>query len=354
MAQISTGTLVTGVVGLEEVVKDHPGPKPKINHYSQANQLAEIKESNPEFKQVHSQVLQDVLKRLDNAFANFYRRVKAGEAPGYPRFKGRNRFHSITFPQAGWNLKNDKLTLAKIGTVKVKLHREVVGKVKTVTLKKEGNQWYVTFSVETEVEVPEYHQGGAIGLDLGLEHFANLSNGEQVDNPRFFRNAQTKLAKAQRKWDKVKKLKRDNPLRAKRGKLVVQAHRKVRNSRADFHHKLARKLVKEYSLIAVENLSIKGLASGKLAKSVNDAGWGQFLQILTNKAEEAGTLVVEVNPQQTSQRCPECGAIRKKELWERWHQCPCGCSMHRDTAAALVILSRGLATVGSIPGSPTT
>ena len=349
--KFNTGTEIIGVVGIEGVLRDNPSPKPKINYYSQANQLAEIKEISPEFKQVHSQVLQDVLKRLDKAFDNFFRRVKAGETPGYPRFKGKNRFNSITFPQGGWSLKNDKLNLSKIGTVKVKLHREVMGKVKTVTLKKDGNQWYVTFSVETEIEVPAYHEGGAIGIDLGLEHFANLSNGIQVDNPRFFRNAQTKLAKAQRKWDKVKKLKRGNSLRQKRGKIIVQAHRKVRNCRADFAHKLSKTLVETYSLIAVENLSIKGLASGMLAKSVNDAGWGQFLQMLNFKAENAGSRVVEVDPRYTSQTCPECGIIRKKELSERWHSCECGCEMHRDTAAALIILARGLSGVGTIPRS---
>ena len=347
--KFNTGTEIIGVVGIEGVLRDNPSPKPKINYYTQANQLAEIKEIYPEFKQVHSQVLQDVLKRLDKAFDNFFRRVKAGETPGYPRFKGKNRFNSVTFPQGGWSLSNDKLSLSKIGTVKVKLHREVLGKVKTVTLKKDGNQWYVIFSVETEIEIPAFHEGGVVGIDLGIEHFANLSNGEQVDNPRFFRKAQKHLAKAQRKWDKVKQLKKGNPLRQKPGKVVTRAHRKVRNCRADFAHKLSKTLVETYRLIAVENLVIKALAAGMLAKSVNDAGWGQFLQMLNFKAENAGSRVVVVDPRYTSQTCPECGIVRKKELSERWHSCECGCEMHRDRAAALVIFSRGLATVRNQP-----
>lgn len=326
-----------------------PAP-PFLNYYSQANQLSEIKEARLDFKEVHSQVLQNVLKRVDRAFAGLFRRVKAGQNPGYPRFQGRRRYNSITFTQSGWSLTNAKLTLSKIGTVRVKLHREVLGKVKTVTIKRESrDKWFVVFSVETPVEIPAHHEGPYVGIDLGLEHFANLSNGEQVDNPSFFRKAQKKLAKAQRKWDKVKSFSKGNPLRAGPGKMVRAAHRKVKNSRAGFQHKLSKTFVQTYSLIAVENLNIKGLASGMLSNSVNDAGWGEFLHMLNYKAVNAGGRVVEVDARYTSQICPECGAVAKKELSVRWHECPCGCEMHRDVAAALVILSRGLSTLRNQP-----
>lgn len=334
------------VVGIENVVGEGAPPQPYLNYYSQADQLSEIKEARPEFREVHSQVLQNVLKRVDLTFAAFFRRVKAGQTPGYPRFKGRGRYNSITFPQGGWALKNSKLTLSKIGTFRVKLHRSVIGKVKTVTIKREGlEKWFVVFSVETTALVPAHHEGPAVGIDLGLEHFANLSNGQQVDNPRFFRKAQKKLAKAQSKWDKVKHLRKGNPLRGKRGKMVSAAHWKIKNCRSDFQHKLSKTLVQTYSLIAVENLNVKGLASGMLAKSVNDAGWGQFLHMLNYKAENAGSRVVEVDARYTSQICPKCDAVAKKELSVRWHSCPCGCELHRDVAAALVILSRGLSTL---------
>lgn len=352
---VYTGTAYTEyddntVVAFEYVTGEGAPKPPNINYYTQAAQLGEIKQTRPEFKEVHSQVLQNVLKRVDLAFAAFFRRVTAGQTPGYPRFKGAGNFDSFTFPQLGWSLNNAKLTLSKIGTVRVKLHREVLGKVKTCTIKREGrDKWFVIFSVETTVEVPLPHEGPAVGIDLGLEHFANLSNGEQVDNPRYFRKAQKKLAKAQRKWDKVKHLKKGNPLRAGPGKVVKAAHRKVKNSRADFQHKLTRTLVQTYSLIAVENLNVKGLASGMLSKSVNDAGWGQFLQMLRYKAVNAGSEVVAVDPRHTSQICPACGAVARKELSVRWHSCPCGCEMHRDVAAALVILSRGLSTLRNQP-----
>ncbi len=351
----NTGTAYThfedGSMVAFEYVTGPDAPKPPVvNYENQANQLVEIKEARPEFNLLHSQVLQNVLKRLDLAFSAFFRRVQAGETPGYPRFKSKNRYDSFTFPQGGWSIKNNRLTLSKIGTLKVKLHRCVIGKVKTCTIKREcRDKWFVIFSVESELELelelPLTHKGPVVGIDCGLEHFANLSNGEQVENPRFFRKAQKRLAKAQRKWDKVKHLKKGDVARQKPGKVVSRMHRKVKNCRSDFQHKLSRKLVNTYSLIAVENLNIKGLAGGRLAKSVNDAAWGQFLQMLKNKAEEAGSLVVEVDPRFTSQTCPNCGSIAKKELAVRWHSCPCGCEMHRDISAAQVILSRGLSAV---------
>lgn len=318
-----------------------------LNYYDQQNQLPEIKEIRTDLASIHSQVLQDVLKRVDLAFKGFFTRIKRGVKAGFPRFQGRDRYDSFTFPQGGWSIKNDRLTLSKIGTIKVKLHREVLGKVKTCTIKREaGNIWFVVFSVETEIETPQYHPGGAIGIDVGLEHFANLSNGEQIENPRFYRKAQKKLAKIQRKWDKVKRLSRRNPLKRKASLALSRAHRKTKNCRLDFQHKLSKNLVSTYSLIVVEDLNIKGLAAGMLAKSVNDAGWSGFIAMLRYKVENTGSKLVEIDPRQTSQICPECGAIAKKELSVRWHSCPCGAEMHRDTAAAIVILSRGLATLG--------
>jgi putative transposase len=316
-----------------------------LNYYDQANQLAEIKEERTDLKEIHSQVLQDVLKRVDKAFGGFFSRLKTGKKAGFPRFQGRNRYDSFTFPQGGWSVKNDKLTISKIGTIRINLHREVMGKVKTCTIKRDGlNNWFVCFSVEYEFEQP-VHEGPVIGIDVGLENFANLSNGEQVANPRLFRKSEKNLAKVQRKLAKLKSLPRRDPGKIIAKRSVTRAYRKVKNQRLDFAHKLSHKLVTQYSLIAVENLNIKGLASGMLAKSVNDAAWSLFLNLLEYKAENAGSLVVKVDPRYTSQTCPDCGNIRKKELSERWHSCDCGSSMHRDVAAALVILSRGLATV---------
>ena len=314
-----------------------------VSFAEQSATLAECKEVRPDLAEVYSQTLQDVLHRVDKAFKAFYARVKRGDKAGFPRFRSYDRYDSFTYPQLGWSLQNDTLTLSKIGRLKVKLHRPVQGKVKTVQVKREGNRWFVCFSVEIDVEVPA-HTGPAIGIDVGLEHLANLSNGEQVDNPRYYRKGQKRLAKQQRQLAKAI---RTHPKRKEYRKRVATAHRKVRNHRADFLHKLSKRLVQTYSLIAVEKLNVKGLAGGRLAKSVNDAAWSNFTNMLRYKAEEAGSVLVEVDPRYTSQTCPQCGVIRKKELSERRHSClDCGFECHRDVAAALVILRRGLASVG--------
>jgi putative transposase len=319
-----------------------------LNYYDQANQLPAIREIRPDLESVHSQVLQDVLRRVDKTFKAFFNRVKHGVKAGFPRFKGRNRFDTFTYPQAGWSVKNDRLTLSKIGTIRFNLHREVIGKVKTCSIVRDGLNWFVCFSVENEVE-PPLHTGGAVGIDVGLENFANLSNGEQVPNPRLFRKSEKHLARVQRKLARLRNLPRRNPKKIKAGRAVTRAFKKSRNQRLDFAHKLSRSLVTTYSLIAVEDLNVKGLASSRLSKSVQDAAWSLFNTLLDYKAVEAGSRVVKVDPNQTSQICPSCGAIAKKDMSVRWHSCSCGCEMHRDIAAALVILSRGLATLSNQP-----
>ncbi len=339
-----------------------------LNYYDQANQLKEIKEERTDLKEVHSQVLQDVLKRVDKTFKAFFARVKRGVTPGFPRFKGRTFYTSFTFPQDGWSLKNNQITLSKIGTIRFNLHREVMGKVKTCTISRDGLNWFVCFSVEYEFEVP-LHEGAAIGIDVGLEHLLNLSNGEQIDNPRFYRKAEKHLAKLQRKLAKLRNLPRRDPTKVIAKRSLTRAFAKVKNHRLDFAHKLSHTLTKTYSLIVVEDLQITNLskrpkpkedadnpgqflpngaaAKGGLNKSILDAGWSTLINMLEYKVENTGSKLVKVDPRYTSQICPDCGTICKKELSQRWHSCECGSSMHRDTAAAKVILGRGLATIGN-------
>lgn len=313
-----------------------------VNFAEQSAALIECKEVRPDLADVYSQTLQDVLHRVDRAFKAFFSRVSKGEKAGYPRFQAKDRYDSFTYPQLGWSLHTNKLSLSKIGTLRVKLHRPVSGKVKSVSIRRDGGKWYVCFCVEYEFDVP-VHAGPAVGIDVGLEHFANLSNGEQVDNPRYFRKGEERLAKTQRRLSKCAK---SDPKRSEYRKRVACAHRKVRNQRADFLHKLSKRLVQTYSLIAVEKLNIKGLARMHLAKSVHDASWSAFFDMLAYKVENTGSRVVEVDARQTSQICPQCGSIRKKELSERWHKCECGYDAHRDIAAAQVILARGLSSIG--------
>jgi putative transposase len=312
-----------------------------LNYYDQANQLPAIKELRTDLNIVYSQVLQDVLRKVQKSFDGFFARIKRGDKPGFPRFQGRNRYDSFTYPQLGWSLKKDRLTLAKIGTIRVKLHRDVIGKVKTCTLKREGSYWFVCFAVEYEFESP-IHIGPAIGIDVGLEFFASLSNKEQIANPRYFRKSEKRLAKVQRKLSKLAKT---NSLRHKVRRAFTKTHRKVRNQRKNFAHKLSQEMASSYSIICLENLNVRGLAASRFAKSVNDAAWSTFIKLLRYKVEYTGSQLIEVDPRYTSQECPGCGAIKAKELSERWHSCPCGCELPRDVAAALVILARGLASL---------
>jgi putative transposase len=317
----------------------------------------------PELETLHSQVLQDVLKRVQKAFDGFFRRLHTKVKAGYPRFAGHNRYDSFTYPQGGWSLRNHKLTLSKIGTIKLKLHREVIGKVKTCTIKREGSHWYVCFSVESEI-TPPAHTGEAIGIDVGLENFANFSNGEQVTNPRYFRKAEKHLAKVQKRLAKEPKT---SPKRKKLRKRVSNAFRRVKNQRQNFLHQTSARLVKLFSLIVVEKLQVSNLskrpkpvqaengaylpngASAKsgLNKSIADAGWSIFTNQLAYKVAYTGSRLVKVDPKHTSQICPQCGAVAAKSLYIRWHSCPCGCEMHRDIAAAKVILRRGLTSLSS-------
>lgn len=344
-----------------------------ISYYDQQNDLPEIKHDiRPEYEAIAAHVLQDVLKRLDKAFQHFFRRVKEGQKPGYPRFQGRNRSDSFTYPDgAGWKLDAktrpaDKkgmvrvnLHLSKIGTVKLHLHRDMVGKIKTLTIKREGEHWYACLSCEMDKPEPLPVSYEDVGIDLGVTHFAALSNGEFIEHPRFLRKAEKKLAKAQQALSRKK---RGSHRRRRAACQVARCHRHIRNQRADFAHKASRKLVNRYQLIVFEDLQTRNLvkrpkpkndaetgaylpngaaAKAGLNKNIGDAGWSQFVEMCTYKAAYAGRTLLKVSPRYTSQICPNCGTLRKKTLEERWHSCECGCELDRDTASAKVILDVG-------------
>ncbi len=337
-----------------------------ISYYEQKRDLPEIKEIRPEYNDIYSQVLQDVLLRLKRAFDNFFRRVNEGETPGYPRFQGRNRYDSFTYPQSGIALEEKKITLSKIGTLRVKVHRKVEGTIKTCTMKHEAGQWYVILSCEMKQPEPLPVSHEDVGIDLGITHFAALSNGEFLESPRHYRKAEKKLKKLQ---EALSRKKRGSHRRARAVKAVAKAHRKVRNQRRDFAHKATRKLVNRYQVIVLEELQTKNLvkrpkpkqdeetghylpngaaAKGGLNKSISDAGWGMFTEMLQVKAASAGRVVAFVNPKYTSQICSKCGVISPKTLEERWYSCACGCELDRDTNAAKNVLTKH-AGAGSVP-----
>lgn len=310
--------------------------KPKWTNYY--DQQRDIGRSKTEFqKSLYAHILQNVLRRVERSFKNFFNGF------GYPRFQGRNRYNSFTFPDPygkGYKITNDgKLKLSKIGEIKIKLHREIEGQVKTCTIKRDGNLWYAFFSVVMEPEPPLKPTGKSIGIDVGLKSLVTLSNGEQVAPPQYLRQSEEKMVRAQRSLSRKKK---GSSNRNKQRVKVAGIHRKIRNQRSDFAHKLSRTLVNTYDTIVFEKLQIKNMVKNHhLAKSISDAGWGQLIQFTQYKAEYAGRVVELVDPKNTTQNCSSCGTKVPKSLSVRTHNCPhCGLIMDRDHNAAINILKR--------------
>ncbi|MEW6213047.1 MAG: transposase [Acidobacteriota bacterium] len=331
--------------GLQERCDAYRIARKSIGYQDQQNQLPDIKEIRPDLNTVHSQVLQEVLRRLDKAFDAFFRRVKAGEKPGFPRFRSRSRYDSFTYSQSGFAIEHGKLRLSKIGKVKIKLHRPVEGKIKTVTITRTATgKWFACFAVECEAELLPATTETA-GIDCGLKEFVVLSNGEAIENPRFFRTEEKELAKAQRKLSAAKK---GSAERQKQRKVVARVHERITNKRKDFAHKESRKLADRFGIIVFENLNIRGMLKNRcLAKSIADAAWNGLVIFTTYKAENAGRRVVQVNPRNTSQRCSGCGEIVEKDLSVRIHNCSgCGLTLDRDHNAAINILRLGLQSLG--------
>lgn len=324
-----------------------------LSAYGQMSEIKTVREARPEYASIHVHLLQDALARLDRAYRAFFRRVKAGEKAGFPRFRGRGRYNSFTFKDAknrngaAFDPKHKRLRLAGIGEVKVKLHRKLDGVLKQVTITLGGDgHWYACMCCDGVPEQPLSTTGESVGVDVGIKIFAALSTGEQIENPRCYERAQAKLRRAQRR---VARRKRGSNRRRKAVLLLRRQHDKVRRTRLDFHHKVALGLVRRFDSIAVEKLNIKGLARGMLAKQVQDAAWGGFVTILRGKAECAGREVWQVDPRGTSQRCSGCGAVVPKTLSVRIHSCPeCGLVLDRDENAARNIHAAGHAVRGGL------
>ncbi|GAH16852.1 unnamed protein product, partial [marine sediment metagenome] len=245
----------------------------------------------PEFKEVPSQTLQEVVERVDKAFQNFFRKVKRGEKPGYPRFKSFNRYHSFTLKQAGWKLACKELRINKIGSFKLFLSRPIEGEIKTVTIRKTlSNRWYVTFSCDKVASKPLPKTSESIGIDVGCLSFLTTSTGEKINNPRFFQRAQNILTKRQRA---VSHRKKGSKRRTKAKILLAKAHEKVFNQRRDFHFKIARKILLAYDTIYIENMN-HFKSYRVLNRSMRDVAWFNFFNILLFKAEEAEKEVVKV------------------------------------------------------------
>jgi len=321
--------------------------KESVSRYDTFNMLPEWKKEHAFLSNAYSQCLRDACARVDLAFQAFFRRVKCNEKPGYPRFRGADRYDSFTFPQSGFKFTNDKkLYLSKIGNVKIRLHRSIEGKIKTLTIKRDrlGN-WYACFSCEVEA-VPLAPVSRVVGVDVGLLKFATFSTGKQIDNPRFFRKDEQVLAKTQRKLSRSRRGSFDYH---KHKRVIQHIHKRITNRRKDFAHKLSRRLVNEFQVIVFEDLDIQDMQKNNwrgMNKSISDAAWNQLVRYTMYKAEYAGRSVILVDPRNTSKMCSSCGQIVKKALSERTHRCPhCGLEIDRDLNASLNILARGLASL---------
>jgi putative transposase len=320
-----------------------------ISYSQQCAELPACKEVRPDLAEVHAQVLQDVVKRVDLAFAAFFRRCAAGEKPGYPRFKARWRYDSLTFKQYGnsFDVQTSKkqkgtLILAKFGHVKMVMHRPLSGTPKTAIVKRTPTgKWYVSISCEEAEQGPLPRTGEPVGIDVGLKYFAYLSDGTTIENPRFFRREEHNLARAQRKRDTAP---RQSKERRKLNKRVARVHERIRHRRKNFIQQEAHRLIKQYGLIALEALIVRNmLKNPKLAKSIADAAWSSFVHTLHAKAEEAERTIVRVNPAYTSQTCSACGQRQEMPLSVRVYECPsCGLVMNRDHNSSVNILHEAL------------
>jgi putative transposase len=335
-----------------------------VTYYDQANVLPDLKRDvRPEYATIGSHVLQEVLRRVNKTFDAFFGRVRRGQTPGYPRYQSRTHYDSFTFPDAsGWKLSGHRLTITGLGSVKIKMHRPVEGTIKTTTIKREGVHWYVCFACEVVAQHRVPATCEPVGIDLGLLHFATLSTGDTIENPRYLRASEKKLAEKQQALSHKK---RGSHRRKKAARLVGACHRHIRNQRQDFLHKESRTLVDTYETIIFENVKPRNMsrrpkpkqdeqgtflpngaaAKGGLNKSIHDAGWATFVTMVRAKAESAGHVsVVFVNPHKTSQLCSGCKREGPhKDLSERTHTCPhCGLVLDRDHNAALNILRLGL------------
>ena len=303
-----------------------------------------------DYQGVYCHILHDVLKRVDKAFKAFFRRVKSGDTPGYPRFKGYNRYDSFTYPDAaregsiksGYTIKDGKLHLSKIGAIRIFLHREIEGKVKTCTIKRDGDQWYASFSVELPDVEPVVPQT-SVGVDVGITTLATLSDGTEIGNPKTLDKYDSKLRKAHRHLSRKKK---GSSNRNKQKTVLAGVYRKVRNIRNDYLHKASRFLVDNYDLIIFEDLPIQNMVKNHhLARSILDASWGKLIEFTSYKAEDAGKTTGSANPRRTSQECCICGNIQPMPLSCRVYKCSvCGNIKGRDHNAAINIKNRYVPT----------
>jgi putative transposase len=332
---------------LEQRIQAFKRQSKTLTEYDQQKDLSELHQNDPDFKAVPTMILRSALKRLNLAYKAFFRRIKAGEKPGFPRFKGRDQFKSFSF-MAKPSLRASKILVPKLGYVKFHKYRELQGEPLDASIRRDGSdKWWVCIQCdlgEAPPKVQHVSPVASVGIDVGLTTFAMLSTGEAIENPRFYRKAEALLTRRQQA---LARSKRGSKARQRRKQLVAKAHEHIRNQRLDHARKIAVTLFTRFDFVAYEDLNVRGMVHGNLAKSIHDASWGTLIHAIVCKAESAGKWEQKVNPRGTSQRCSRCGkepAI-KKTLADRVHECPCGPPIDRDLNAALNIVALGLSAL---------
>jgi len=310
-----------------------------MTRYQQQKELTDLRGSDHEWAAVPVYVQRSALERLERAFRGFYGRVRRGDVPGFPRFRSRERYDSFSIQCHKFRIEGDRVHLPKLGAVHFHAYRELRGTVRELRVHRGPRGWSISITCDIGEAPAKAPVRSVVGVDVGLEAFATLSNGERIENPRHFRVGAEALAHRQRSLARMKPGSRSRQ-RAKR--LVGRAHLRIANQRLDHARKLAAALFARFDLVCHEDLQIARMVHGHLAKSIHDAAWGQFLRCIALKAEEAGKHCIAVDPRGTSQACAACGTVVKKELAEREHRCDCGFVTHRDHNAAMNVLARGL------------
>lgn len=325
---------------LNQRMESYETKRISVSATEQMAQFTRDKKTNTHYASINHTSAQRTIRRLERAFQAFFRRVKSGEKPGYPRFKSRGRFNSIEFAYGnGVKFIKNKLRISNVGLTRIKIHRPYEGKIKSVIITRESDKWYVALQCDLG-DIPFIANNfPSVGIDVGIKHFITTSNGVKIPNHKPLKNTLPRLRREQRSLNRKKK---GGLNRLKQRQVVAAIHTKIKNIRKDFHHKTALMLVRSFGKIAVESLNIQGMLKNyRFAQAISDVGWGNFLDILRFKAESAGSVVIEVNARGTSQDCSGCGLLVKKDLTVRTHDCPnCGLKIDRDVNAAINILAR--------------
>jgi putative transposase len=328
---------------LEKSIASYKNGKTKVSMAQFNRFVKEIIQEDKRYLKLYSQTRCEIEFRLLKAYQNFFRRVKEGnKKAGFPRFKSRDRYKSITYPQdnGSFSIRKDRLRISRIGTMRIELHRKIEGAIKTLAIKREGRDYYAVFTTITDIKIPEVKNTNPIGIDLGLDSFVAMSDGTKIEKPKFMRQKRKKIAK----WQKIVARRNKGSKRRENAKQRLQsAYTEATNQSDDYLHRLSDNLVDSgYTSFAVEDLHIQNMVKNhRLAGSIQDASWNRFIQLLSYKAESAGMKVIKVDARNTSKECSNCGNIQDMPLSERTYNCQrCGMSKDRDINASINILNR--------------